>query len=220
MPRLPFRIALFLSSYAPLFALLAFINRKSTVALFILVGVSLMSLGALAVVMLAKRSEQGTVAARRTARPKDGDVLGVRGDLPRPVPGRRPQRPDGVVVFAGLPVVVLGIVYINSNMLFVNPVLSLCGYHMLTSPTPTITSTRSSRGARPRSGIEIRPAQVGRYVRLEVRRSSARCVDDPHRLRRPRPAARGRHGRTGARRQRTSRGAGARRWPATPRVLP
>ena len=160
---------MFLSSYAPLFALLAFINRKSTVALFILVGVSLMSLGALAVVMLAKRSEQGPLLHVAHARPKDGDVLAYTATYLVPFLGVDLTSTDGVVVFAGF-LVVLGIVYINSNMLFVNPVLSLCGYHMFDVTDPdnheyTLITRREDLDP----GIEIRPAQVGRYVRLEVR---------------------------------------------------
>lgn len=68
------RIALFLSSYAPLFALLAY-TRRCSMALWTLVAVTVISVAALIVVMLMQRNERGPVLRIAHARPKDGDVL-------------------------------------------------------------------------------------------------------------------------------------------------
>jgi hypothetical protein len=75
MPRLPFRIALFLSSYAPLFALLAYTNRHCKTTLWTLIGITLISVAALIFVMRRQRNEQGPLLRIAHARPKDGDVL-------------------------------------------------------------------------------------------------------------------------------------------------
>lgn len=170
MPRLPFRIALFLSSYAPLFALLAYTNRGSATTFWTLVVVTAVSVAALIVVMLIQRDEQGPVLRIAHARPKDGDVLAYTATYLVPFLGVNLTKGDGIVVFVGF-LLVLGIVYINSNMLFVNPLLSLAGYHTfdVTDPQGHEYSLITKReGLDP--GTEIRPAHVSRYIRLEVRR--------------------------------------------------
>lgn len=170
MPRLPFRIALFLSSYAPLFALLAYTNRHSTTACRTLVVITVLSVGALIVVMLVQRDEHGPVLRIEHARPKDGDVLAYMATYLVPFLGVDLTDADGVVVFVGF-LLVLGIVYVNSNMLFVNPLLSIAGYHTFDVTDPqgheyTLITKRD--GLDP--GTELCPAQVSRYIRLEVRR--------------------------------------------------
>jgi hypothetical protein len=170
MPRLPFRVALFLSSYAPLFALLAYTNRHSKTALWTLIGVTAVSAATLVVVMRTQRNEQGPLLRIAHARPKDGDVLAYTATYLVPFLGVDLTKTDGVVLFAGF-LVVLGIVYVNSNMLFVNPLLSLARYHTFDVTDPqgheyTLITKREDLDP----GTEIRPAQVGRYVRLEVRR--------------------------------------------------
>jgi len=169
MPRLPFRIALFLSSYAPLFALLAYTNRHSKTACWTLVAVTVLSVAALVVVMLAQRGEDGPVLRVEHARPKDGDVLAYMATYLVPFLGVDLTDADGVVVFVGF-LLVLGIVYVNSNMLFVNPLLSIAGYHTFDVTDPqgheyTLITKRD--GLDP--GTELCPAQVSRYIRLEVR---------------------------------------------------
>jgi hypothetical protein len=170
MPRLPFRIALFLSSYAPLFALLAYSNRRCNATLWTLVAVTAMSVAALIVVMLIQRDERGPVLRIAHARPKDGDVLAYTATYLVPFLGVDLTKADGVVVFVGF-LLVLGIVYVNSNMLFVNPLLSVAGYHTfdVTDPQGHEYSLITRReGIDP--GTDIRPSHVGRYIRLEVRR--------------------------------------------------
>jgi heme exporter protein D len=170
MPRLPFRIALFLSSYAPLFALLAYTSRRCNMALWTLVAVTVISVAALIVVMLMQRNERGPVLRIAHARPKDGDVLAYMATYLVPFLGVDMTKGDDVVVFVGF-LLVLGIVYVNSNMLFVNPLLSLARFHTFDVTDPQghqYTLITRREGIDP--GIEIRPAQVSRYIRLEIHR--------------------------------------------------
>jgi hypothetical protein len=168
MPRLPFRIALFFSSYAPLFALLAYRNRRSTLAWGILAAITILSVLALIVVMNSKRGERGPRLQVRHSRPKDGDVLAYTATYLVPFLGLNLAKLDDVVTLCGF-LLVLGIVYVNSDMLFVNPLLSLARYHSfwVTDQDGHEYSLITRRTHLDPDQI-IHPAQVGRYVRLEV----------------------------------------------------
>jgi hypothetical protein len=169
VPRLPFRIALFLSSYAPLFALLAWTNRRTTWAWVTLVAVAVASVAALVIVFTSKRGEVGPrlVVARST--PDEGDVMAYLSAYLLPFLGLDLSGGSGIVVFVGF-LVVVGTVYVNSNMLFVNPLLAVAGYHTFRVVDPDGVEYRLvTRRGDIDVGAALRPAQVGRYVRLEVR---------------------------------------------------
>jgi len=170
MPRLAFRVALFLSSYAPLFLLLAYTNRHSGAAVLVLAAVTAIGVLALFIVMAAQRHEVGPILRVAHVRPNDGDVLAYTATYLVPFIGVDLTTTDGVVVFVSF-LSVLALVYINSNMLFVNPLLTLAGFHTLavtdTSGHEYSLITRRE-GLDP--GAEIRPAQISRYIRVEVRR--------------------------------------------------
>ncbi len=168
MPRLPFRVALFLSSYAPLFALLAYKNRRSESTWLALGAIAVLSLLALLVVMLSKRGEHGASITIKHSRPKDGDVLAYTATYLVPFLGVDLTKVEGIIVLAGF-LLVLGIVYVNSDMLFVNPVLSLAGYHsfwIVDSEGHEYSLITRRTEVEPKSTIT--PAQVGKYVRIEV----------------------------------------------------
>ena len=170
MPRLPFRIALFLSSYAPLFALLAWTNRGTTWVWLTLAIVAVLSVVALAVVFRIKATDVGPrlVVARST--PDEGEVMAYVSTYLLPFLGLDLSSTTGIVVFLGF-LVVVGVVYVNSNMLFVNPLLSVAGYHTFKIVDPDGAEYRLvTRRKDLEVGAALRPAQVGRYVRLEVRR--------------------------------------------------
>jgi len=168
MPRLPFRIALFFSSYAPLFVLLAYKNRSSERAWIVLGAIAALSLLALFVVMLSKRNEHGARITIKHSRPKDGDVLAYTATYLVPFLGVDLTNAEGIIVLAGF-LFVLGIVYVNSDMLFVNPVLSLASYHsfwIVDSEGHEYSLITRRTEVEPKSTIT--PAQVGKYVRIEV----------------------------------------------------
>jgi hypothetical protein len=169
VPRLPFRIALFLSSYAPLFALLAWTNRGTTWVWLTLAIVAVLSVVALAVVFRIKATDVGPrlVVARST--PDEGEVMAYVSTYLLPFLGLDLSSATGIVVFLGF-LVVVGVVYVNSNMLFVNPLLSVAGYHTFKVVDPDGAEYRLvTRRKDLEVGAALRPAQVGRYVRLEVR---------------------------------------------------
>jgi len=169
VPRLPFRIFLFGSSYAPLFALLAYKNRNSQAVWITLGAISLVSLIGLLVVMLGKAGEQGTSLTVKHSRPKDGDVLAYTATYLVPFLSVDLTKAEGIIILGGF-LFVLGVVYVNSDMLFVNPVLSLFRYHSfwITDQSDHEYSLITKR-TEIVPGETICPAKVGIYVRLEVR---------------------------------------------------
>jgi hypothetical protein len=127
VPRLPFRLALFLSSYAPLFALLAWTNRSTSWVWIVLTVVAALSVAALGLVLLTKVGDVGPRLVVARSSPDDGDVMAYVSTYLIPFLGLDLGKGTGIVVFVGF-LLVVGVVYVNSNMLFVNPLLSLAGY--------------------------------------------------------------------------------------------
>jgi hypothetical protein len=170
MPRLGFRIFLFLSSYAPLFALLAYKNRSCSATWITLGSLAVVSLLGLLTVMLSKRGEKGPSLTIKHSRPKDGDVLAYTATYLVPFLSIDLKSTEGIVVLTGF-LLVLGIVYVNSDMLFVNPMLNLAKYHSfwITDKEDHEYSLITRRTA-VEPGITITPSEVGKYVRLEVRK--------------------------------------------------
>lgn len=168
MPRLPFRIAMFLSSYSPLFAILAYTNRHVAGAWEALAGVALGSLVGLAGVMFAKRNERGARLTVAHAKPQDGDVMAYIASYLIPFLGLDLSTSNGIVVLAGF-LVVLMTVYVTSSMLFVNPVLTVAGYHTFEiEDQDGHAYALLTRRSDIEPGSVIRPAQITRYLRVEV----------------------------------------------------
>jgi hypothetical protein len=168
---------MFLSSYAPLFALLAYVNRHVRWAWIILGAVAVVSLLGLAVVMLSKRGERGPRLTVVHARPQDGDVLAYIASYLIPFFGLDLSKRDDVVVLCAF-LVVLMLVYVNSNMLFVNPVLTLVGYHSFEIEDPDgHTYVLLAQRTDVELGSVLHPAQVTRYLRVEARRERPNHTD-------------------------------------------
>lgn len=177
MPRQPFRVAMFLSSYSPLFALLAYTNRHVPGAWVALGAVAVVSVLGLAAVMLGKRGERGPRLIVAHAKPQDRDVLAYIATYLIPFLGIDLSKRDDVVVLCAF-LLVLMLVYVNSSMLFVNPLLSLAGYNSfeVADRDGHIYALLSRRDDLEPDTV-LRPAQVTRYLRVEVRRERP---NEPH----------------------------------------
>src|SRR5712692_5592710 len=101
MPRLPFRVAMFLSSYAPLLALLAWTNRKSPWVWGSLTSAAFVSALGLAIVLAVKRSEIGPRLVVARAVPNDGDTLAYIATYLVPFLGLNLTTTNDIVVLAG-----------------------------------------------------------------------------------------------------------------------
>jgi hypothetical protein len=161
---------MFLSSYSPLFALLAYANRHSAVTWEVLAGVAIVSALGLVWVMVGYANERGPRLYIAHSKPQDGDVLAYIATYLVPFLGVDLSKRNDIVIFVGF-LFVLMLVYINSNMLFVNPLLSLAGYHTFEvtdkdEHTYTLVAHRDDL----EPGTTITPAKITRYLRLEVRK--------------------------------------------------
>lgn len=168
MPRLPFRIALFLSSFSPLFGLMAFVNRCTPLAMWLLAGVSAVGIVGLVIVMVTLASETGINIVVQRATPMDGEVLAYIAAYLVPFLGLDLTEINDVVLFCGF-LVVLCIVYINSNMLFVNPLLSVAGFHTfaVTDKNNSVFTVLTRQRDIP-DGVTISPAQIDRHLRVDA----------------------------------------------------
>ena len=170
MVRVPFRAAMFLSSYAPLFALLAFSHRESQAAWIGLVAVVAVSVAGLAVVLLAHRGDRGPRLRVAHAKPQDGDVLAYLATYLLPFLGLDLHTLDDLVTLGGF-LAVLMVLYINSSMIFVNPILSLIGYRYfeLQDPEGHVYALLTRRRVIEPESV-LTPTQIIRYLRVEVGR--------------------------------------------------
>jgi hypothetical protein len=168
MPRLPFRIALFLSSFSPLFGLMAFVNRCTPAAMWTLSAACAVGVLGLLAVMAALRAEAGSNIVVQRATPMDGEVLSYIAAYLVPFLGLDLTETNDIVLFCGF-LVVLCVVYINSNMLFVNPLLSIAGFHAfeVTDMQNNVFTVLTRQRDIP-DGVTITPAQVDRHVRVDA----------------------------------------------------
>ena len=131
MPTVLIRCMLFLSSYFPLALIffLLFVEEQPVWAIIVLlVGLSGLITMVLYFFQLAPRlsSIQGKITALQR---HDGDVMGYIASYLIPfvaIPFGGWQQGAALLIF----VIVLGIVYVNSNMIHINPMLNLLGYHV------------------------------------------------------------------------------------------
>jgi len=131
MPKLPTRVLLFLSSYAPLFAILAYDAYPGNLVL-------VWTLGATAVVSpaalwgyvhywLPRKAEIPITAERVT--PRDSEAVSYLLFYLFPFLDVNLQSLSESAPMIVL-LLVMSIIYINSNMMYVNPMLNLFGYHI------------------------------------------------------------------------------------------
>ncbi len=130
MPNVITRVLLFLSSYFPLalifFLLLVEKHRELAISILLIgiLGLSGMTLYLRAVSRLAPMAIHVAGVQRR-----DGDAMSYIVSYLIPflaIPFSRWQEAAALTMF----IVVLGILYVNSNMIHINPMLNLFGYHL------------------------------------------------------------------------------------------
>lgn len=131
MPTALIRTMLFLSSYFPLTLIFffLFVEQQPIWAIVVLViGLSGLIFMMLYFFLFAPRL--GSIQAIITGlQRRDGDVMGYIASYLLPfvaIPFSGWQQGIALLVF----VIVLGIVYVNSNMIHINPMLNLFGFHI------------------------------------------------------------------------------------------
>ena len=131
MPTLVIRCMLFLSSYFPL-ALIFFLLYivQQPVGAIIILATGLVGLVIMLLYFFQFAPRLGSFQEKVTGLQKrDSDVMSYVASYLIPfvaIPFNGWQQAVALLVFIG----VLGIVYVNSNMIHVNPMLNLLGYHL------------------------------------------------------------------------------------------
>ncbi len=126
------RFVLFASSYSPLtlaFGVLYLRSAKTSPAAAILFGIAAASIGLLWwILRVVRKMHREPLAVERSSR-KDTDTLSYLATYLIPfalAPPKDPYEFAALIIF----VVVLAYLYVNSNMIYINPVLSAFGYHL------------------------------------------------------------------------------------------
>ena len=167
------RLVLFLSSYAPLFLIFAvkqYPHSHKVSLIFSLVAV--ISLVVLTVFIKTFKSLAPSDITVKDHSSKDGDSMSYIVTYLVPFLDIKFDQIENVIGLL-ITLVVLGVLYVNSNMIYTNPVLNLAGYHIFDIHTseerPMVLVTRRSFL---KSGMELRIVLMGDYAGIEVRDDS------------------------------------------------
>ena len=148
MPNKPFAFVLFLSSYAPAFLILAVraIDR-SWVMFWVSIALAVISAGVFLLFMSFARRGAPHQVDIIGVEPRDSDLAAYVATYLLPFVVVFGAHVQDVVALA-LFLVFIGVLWINSRMLYLNPLLAFRGYHVYvvelrtTGSDPTVAATR------------------------------------------------------------------------------
>jgi hypothetical protein len=176
MPSRWFASALFLSSYAPAWLILAVRSyQRSCVLFWTSIGLAIASAGAF-VLFIRLAREGGPFEARvDDVEPRDAELAAYVATYLLPfvvVFGANVQD----VIALGMFLAFIGLLWVNSDMVYLNPLLTALGYHVYVVGITPIggASHRMSRSfllshqADLRPGARVRPDTIGRNVYIDL----------------------------------------------------
>lgn len=159
---------LFLSSYSPLFLVLAIRswndNRGVTLGLAVVASASVLLLWLF--VHQARKLAPDRVAIASVIS-RDGDAMSyiVTYLLPFLVVNFKEVRD---VISLGIVFFVIGLLYVNSNMIYTNPILNIAGYHIFeVEDGEGKTTALICKRSYVRTGSELDVVSLGNYVLME-----------------------------------------------------
>jgi hypothetical protein len=168
MPNPFTRLVLFLSSYVPLFLILGIRswaeNRKLAIALTAVTIVSILVLCAFLRQVRTLAADKVSVASVIS---RDGDAMSYIVTYLLPFLAVN-FNAVGDVISLAIVFFVIGLLYVNSNMIYTNPVLNLSGFHIFEiedgeGKTTALICKRSYI----RTGSELNVVSLGDYVLME-----------------------------------------------------
>src|SRR5437899_8724298 len=127
---IPARVALFLSSYSPLFLILGLLNSGDPYISGGFYGITIVSIILLYLFMKSYEHATSYQVKIKSVSSRDSDVMSYIVSYLLPFLGISFKDVSSAVSFA-IFIAVIGIIYVSANMVYINPVLSLRGYHML-----------------------------------------------------------------------------------------
>ena len=168
MPTIPVRIVLFFSSYAPLFLIVAMRGWRDSRCLAI--GLAVVAVVAVLVLFVFLRTARKLAADRITVdsvASRDGDAMSYIVTYLLPFLAVKLNDVTDVGSL-GMVLLVIAILYVNSNMIYTNPVLNIAGYHVFEiHDADGKTTALICKRAYIRTGSEIDVISLGDYVLLE-----------------------------------------------------
>jgi len=168
MPNSPTRLILFLSSYAPLFLIITMRGWRDNRLLAVVLAVTaVLSVVVLFVFLRTAQKLSADKVSVSSVISRDGDAMSYIVTYLLPFLAVKLNDPTDVVSL-GIVLFVIGLLYVNSNMIHTNPVLNIVGYHIFeiqdgNGKTTALICKRSYI----RTGSEINAISVGDYVLLE-----------------------------------------------------
>lgn len=170
MPNILTRLILFLSSYAPLFVIIAMRGwRESRHFAIGLVIVAVLSVVVLLTFLRTAQKLSHSKVNVASVISRDGDAMSYIITYLFPFLTVKLTDPTDVVSL-GIVLSVIGLLYANSNMIHTNPMLNIAGYHIFEiedgdGKTTALVCKRSYI----RTGSELNVISIGDYVLLEKR---------------------------------------------------
>lgn len=168
MPTLLIRIVLFFSSYSPLALIVAIHlwehHRRSALGSL---AIAVSSVLGLAFFLLKARGLAPSQMHVADVKSRDGDIMSYIVTYVLPFLAVKLEDTVDVLSF-GVILVVVGVLYVNSNLIYVNPLLNLRGYHLfevVDSNRKTVMLVTKSPYIRNESSIRV--VSLGDYVVLE-----------------------------------------------------
>jgi hypothetical protein len=168
MPNALTRVVLFCSSYAPLFLILAIRswvdNRWLAASLAAIAAVSVL---VLRLFVRKARTLTGQKVAITSVISRDGDAMSYIVTYLLPFLTVDFTKPSDVVSL-GIVFGVIGLLYVNSNLIHTNPLLNLVRYHIFeVQDSDGKTTALITRRSYIRNGAELDIVSLGDYVSME-----------------------------------------------------
>ena len=168
MPNTFTKLILFLSSYAPLFLIIAMRGWRDS--RYFAVGLAIVAVLSVFVLFAFLHTVQKLSVAKvnvASVVSRDGDVMSYIVTYLLPFLAIKLNDPTDVISL-GVVFIVIGLLYVNSNMIHTNPVLNIVGYHIFeiedgNGKTTALICKRSYI----RTNSEINAISLGDYVLLE-----------------------------------------------------
>jgi hypothetical protein len=131
MPNRRLSALLFLSAYSPVFLLLGLraYDRACAIVILSLILLGLAAAGIVVFLLVAHRSQKQRMTVV-TVEQRDGDLAGFLVAYLLPFVGVLASDWRDVLAIS-LFICFIGLVYVNSRMVYVNPLLALFGYHLI-----------------------------------------------------------------------------------------
>lgn len=168
MPNVPTRLILFLSSYAPLFLIIAMRGWEKSRHLAL--GVAIVAVLSVVLLFVFSRIARKLAADKilvDSVVSRDGDAMSYIVTYLLPFLA---VKLNDVMDAGSLAIVllVIAVLYVNSNMIYTNPVLNIAGYHIFEiHDADGKTMALICKRAYIRKGSEINVVSLGDYVLLE-----------------------------------------------------